>query len=219
MPTIRPTYTLLALLACTVFLLTLAAFSQNSSALSARSSSFALTNNIPNVPNAAKKQGTVSSGRIGAGQLQAVRKPGAVIMSMMGNETLKAELGRAAWRVLHTMAGKFPEEPTEDEQTAMRDYIYLFARLYPCGDCARHFAQILTALPPDVTSRATISQWACEAHNKVNERLRKAVFDCTRVNEEWKCGCAEELGGAGDGKTTTVVQSGGKEKDAVKPPG
>ncbi|KAI8820881.1 ERV/ALR sulfhydryl oxidase domain-containing protein [Fimicolochytrium jonesii] len=217
MPTIRPTYTLLALLACTVFILTLAAFSQNSSALSAlstRSSSFALSNNIPKVPNAANKLGTVLSGRIGAGQLQAVRKPGAVIMSKMGNETLKAELGRAAWRVLHTMAGKFPEEPTEDEQTAMRDYIYLFARLYPCGDCARHFAQILTALPPDVTSRATISQWACQAHNKVNERLGKAVFDCVRVNEEWKCGCAEELGGAGDGKTMTVV-----EKDAVKPTG
>ncbi|KAJ3274771.1 hypothetical protein HDU76_010684, partial [Blyttiomyces sp. JEL0837] len=33
------------------------------------------------------------------------RKPGEPIMAKMGNETLKAELGRSTWKLLHTMAG------------------------------------------------------------------------------------------------------------------
>lgn len=90
------------------------------------------------------------------------------------------------------MAGKFPMEPTTDEQETLRDFIYLFARLYPCGDCARHFKLVLQNHPPDVTSRKTISQWACDVHNVVNERLKKPLFDCTKVAEAWKCGCAED---------------------------
>ena len=56
---------------------------------------------------------------------------GDVISSKIGNETLKAELGRAAWKVLHTTMAKFPDKPTPDEQTALASYLHLFARLYP----------------------------------------------------------------------------------------
>ena len=56
---------------------------------------------------------------------------GDVISSKIGNETVKAELGRAAWRLLHTTMAKFPDKPTQDEQTALFSYIHLFARLYP----------------------------------------------------------------------------------------
>jgi len=56
---------------------------------------------------------------------------GDVITSKIGNETLKAELGRSAWRLLHTTMAKFPDRPTQDEQTALFSYIHLFARLYP----------------------------------------------------------------------------------------
>ncbi|RKP03029.1 hypothetical protein CXG81DRAFT_5234, partial [Caulochytrium protostelioides] len=104
----------------------------------------------------------------------------------------KAELGRSAWHLIHVMAGKFPLSPTPDEQAAFRDYIYLFARLYPCGECAAHFREVLAAHPPDVTNRTTTSQWACEVHNVVNLRLEKPVYDCSKVAERWKCGCAED---------------------------
>ncbi|KAJ3204866.1 hypothetical protein HDU67_009246 [Dinochytrium kinnereticum] len=120
------------------------------------------------------------------------RKPAEPMMSKMGNETLKAELGRAAWRLLHTMAGKFPYKPTEAQKDVMRDYIYLFAQLYPCGDCARHFKMVLEAHPPVVEDRISLSQWACEVHNVVNKRLSKPIFDCKTVLEHYKCGCSED---------------------------
>ena len=56
---------------------------------------------------------------------------GDVISSKIGNETLKAELGQAAWKILHTTMAKFPDKPTPDEQTALTSYLHLFARLYP----------------------------------------------------------------------------------------
>ena len=56
---------------------------------------------------------------------------GEVISSKIGNETVKAELGRAAWKLLHTTMAKFPDKPSQEEQTALFSYIHLFARLYP----------------------------------------------------------------------------------------
>jgi hypothetical protein len=43
----------------------------------------------------------------------------------------RAELGRAAWKVLHTTFARFPEKPTDDEKEALRSYVHLFQRLYP----------------------------------------------------------------------------------------
>ena len=56
---------------------------------------------------------------------------GDVIMGKLGNETAKAELGRAAWKLFHTTMARFPESPTEEESGALKSYIWLFARLYP----------------------------------------------------------------------------------------
>ena len=46
-------------------------------------------------------------------------------MPKLGNETAKAELGRAAWKLLHTTTARFPDIPTTDESQALKDYIHL----------------------------------------------------------------------------------------------
>lgn len=117
---------------------------------------------------------------------------GPSIMAKMGNETLKAELGRASWKLFHTIMAQYPETPTKQEQTTLTNYIYLFSQVYPCGECAEHFQKLLAKFPPQVSSRNTASQWACYVHNQVNERLGKEIFDCNNVGEHYKCGCAED---------------------------
>ncbi len=57
----------------------------------------------------------------------------------------------------------------------------LFARLYPRGDRARHFQQLLERYLPQ-TSAATPPRWACLVHNEVNKRLGKPEFDCTKLD-------------------------------------
>ena len=32
------------------------------------------------------------------------------------------------------MMARFPEKPTEDQKQALKSFIYLFSRLYPCGE-------------------------------------------------------------------------------------
>ena len=117
---------------------------------------------------------------------------GEAIMPALGNETAKAELGRAAWKLFHTIMGRFPDKPSKDESQALKDYIHLFARLYPCGECATHFQQILTKYPPQVSSRSSAAAWACFVHNEVNVSKGKPVFDCANIGDWYDCGCADD---------------------------
>ncbi|KNE59927.1 hypothetical protein AMAG_05376 [Allomyces macrogynus ATCC 38327] len=121
---------------------------------------------------------------------------GAAIMPKMGNQTLRAALGRSSWHLIHTMGNTYPNAPQPDEQESMRLFIYLIGRLYPCGDCAEHFQAMLRTHPPEphLGSRDALSQYLCKLHNKANLRLGHAVFDCNKVGDRWKCGCADEDG-------------------------
>jgi len=124
---------------------------------------------------------------------------GGVIMGKLGNETAKAELGRAAWKLMHTTTLRFPDKPTQDERAALKSYFLLQARLYPCGECAEEFMQLLKKHPPQTSSRKIASFWLCDIHNMVNKRLGKSKFDCTKLDETYDCGCGDEpLAGAID---------------------
>ncbi|KAH9975556.1 ERV/ALR sulfhydryl oxidase domain-containing protein [Lactifluus volemus] len=117
---------------------------------------------------------------------------GSVIMPKLANETAKAALGRATWKLLHTMTLRYPEHPTEDEREALKSYFYLTSRLYPCGECAAEFQQLLELYPPQTSSRLSASSWLCFVHNQVNERLQKPIFDCAHLDKEYDCGCGDD---------------------------
>lgn len=107
------------------------------------------------------------------------------------NSTFRAELGRATWKFLHTMVAQFPEKPLDSERKTLEIFFYLFARLYPCGDCARHFRKVLKKYPPQTSSRNAAAGWLCAAHNIVNQRLKKPDFDCTKIGDFYDCGCGD----------------------------
>ncbi|KAF9012556.1 ERV/ALR sulfhydryl oxidase domain-containing protein [Cyathus striatus] len=117
---------------------------------------------------------------------------GGVIMSRLGNETAKAELGRATWKLLHTMTLRYPEHPTEDEREALKSYFHLMSRLYPCGECAAEFQLLLKKFPPQTATRKSASLWLCAVHNEVNKRLKKSEFDCAHLDATYDCGCGGE---------------------------
>ncbi|KAJ7876082.1 ERV/ALR sulfhydryl oxidase domain-containing protein [Mycena olivaceomarginata] len=117
---------------------------------------------------------------------------GGVIMPRLGNATAKAELGRATWKLLHTMTLRYPEKPTQDERDALSSYFHLLSRLYPCGECASEFQMLLKKYPPQTSSRLSASIWLCSVHNVVNERLKKPQFDCAHLDDTYDCGCGDE---------------------------
>ena len=116
---------------------------------------------------------------------------GRPIAPKLGNETAKAELGRSAWKLFHTVFARFPDKPSADERKALKSYVHLFQRLYPCGECASHFGEIMQKYPPQVSSRSAAAAWGCHVHNEVNKSLRKELFDCSKIGDFYDCGCAE----------------------------
>ncbi|KAL2134455.1 hypothetical protein VTI74DRAFT_167 [Chaetomium olivicolor] len=148
-----------------------------------------------------------------AGLSESILKGGS-IAPKLENATIKAELGRASWKLFHTMMARFPEQPTPDDSLALKTYIQLFARLYPCGDCAAHFQKLLAKYPPQTGSRNAAAGWACYVHNEVNKRLRKPQFDCNKIGDFYDCGCGDE-GEKGKGESA-AKGSGGKKGEELK---
>lgn len=132
-----------------------------------------------------------------------------VIMPKMANATAKAALGRSTWHYLHTMTLRFPDKPTKEESETLRSFFHNFALLYPCGECARHFQQLIKELPPQVGSRMGASLWLCAVHNEVNKSLGKKEFPCDKLDESYDCGCGEDPKAAKtkDGKEGKEVKS------------
>jgi FAD-linked sulfhydryl oxidase len=101
------------------------------------------------------------------------------------------------------MMAKFPEKPTEEDSSSLKAYVYLFARLYPCGDCARHFQKLLEKFPPQVSSRQSAAGWACHVHNEVNKSLKKKEFDCAKIGDFYDCGCGDDKAGSKTAQSRT----------------
>lgn len=100
----------------------------------------------------------------------------------------REELGRSSWKLLHTMAAYYPDKPTSEEQRDMKQFFSLFARFYPCRDCADDLQEKLKREPPPTQNRSVLSQWLCQVHNEVNVKLGKPQFDCTLLDQRWKDG-------------------------------
>ncbi|KAK0713832.1 thiamine diphosphate-binding protein [Lasiosphaeria miniovina] len=82
-------------------------------------------------------------------------------------------LGRSAWTLLHSIAATYPTLPTTTEQSDVKGFMRLFAKLYPCWVCAEDFQQYIQKQEIRAGSRDEFGNWLCEAHNEVNKKLGK----------------------------------------------
>jgi FAD-linked sulfhydryl oxidase len=90
------------------------------------------------------------------------------------------------------MAAVYPENPTDEEQHRMLEFIRTLSKIYPCRYCAKDFEESVVKRPPDVASREKFSLWMCDLHNEVNEKLGKPIFLCQleTIDKRWKDGDA-----------------------------
>lgn len=97
-------------------------------------------------------------------------------------------LGRSTWNMLHSMTATYPVQPSAAVQQQTRSFLSLFGNLYPCSHCAEDFRGWMGEHEPRLSSRSEFGRWMCEAHNAVNEKLGKDVFDCGKWEERWRTG-------------------------------
>lgn len=97
-------------------------------------------------------------------------------------------LGRSSWTLLHSMAATYPTSPSPAQQADVVGFVKLFSRLYPCWVCAEDFQAYIRKDPVRAGSRGEFGTWLCDAHNDVNKKLGKPLFDCSRWEERWRTG-------------------------------
>ncbi|KAF7638814.1 Sulfhydryl oxidase [Meloidogyne graminicola] len=103
----------------------------------------------------------------------------------------KDQLGRSTWNLLHTFSVYYSDNPTDKEKKNAQDFLTSFSNIYPCEHCAADFRLDLKENPPILTNRTLFAQWMCEAHNRVNSKLGKSLFDCNKVMERWYDGWSD----------------------------
>ncbi|KAL1867837.1 hypothetical protein VTK73DRAFT_3918 [Phialemonium thermophilum] len=97
-------------------------------------------------------------------------------------------LGRSSWTLLHTIAATYPTSPSPSEQSDLKSFIKLFSKLYPCWVCAEDFQHYIKKQDVRTDNRQAFGTWLCEAHNEVNRKLGKPIFDCSKWEERWRTG-------------------------------
>ena len=137
--------------------------------------------------NAARPQGVANDVKIS----DKVRVAGS-IMPSMPDQDAKKELGNASWKYFHTLLARFPDEPTTEEREKLKSFIHLYAELYPCGECSYHFVKMIEKYPVQTSSRKNAALWGCDIHNKVNAYLKKDIYDCSTILEDYDCGCGDD---------------------------
>ncbi|CAE7823979.1 ERV2 [Symbiodinium sp. CCMP2456] len=92
----------------------------------------------------------------------------------------RAEIGRAAWRYLHSMAAEHPAEASEAISQQAQAWLAAFVQNYPCSHCATHFLDVCEAMPPQTKSREdyAVPLPDLPMHNKVNEALMNQTIPC-----------------------------------------
>ena len=98
------------------------------------------------------------------------------------------ELGRSTWTLLHSIAATYPEKPTDAQKDNLKTFMKSFSNLYPCFYCADDFREYMNKEKIQVTNRDEFGKWLCNAHNAVNVKIGKPVFDCQLWKERWKDG-------------------------------
>ncbi|RKF80947.1 Mitochondrial FAD-linked sulfhydryl oxidase ERV1 [Golovinomyces cichoracearum] len=97
-------------------------------------------------------------------------------------------LGRASWTLLHSITASYPVNPSSTQKTEVIQFLKLFAKLYPCWVCATDFDAYIEKKHIRADSRDQLGFWMCEAHNSVNKKLGKNIFDCQKWEERWRTG-------------------------------
>lgn len=98
------------------------------------------------------------------------------------------QLGSSSWTLLHTITANYPSSPSASQQSDARTFMSLFGKLYPCWVCAEDFQDYMERNKVRAESRESFGRWMCEAHNEVNRKLGKKIFDCDFWEERWRTG-------------------------------
>jgi hypothetical protein len=103
-----------------------------------------------------------------------------------------SEWGPAAWKFLHSVTFSYPDAPTIHEQMEAENLFTSLRTLLPCEACREHYESEISVNPPDTRSRATLSAWLVDLHNRVNVRLGKPIYSYASAEQAYSSQCSSD---------------------------
>lgn len=89
--------------------------------------------------------------------------------------------GPLGWMTLHSVASVYPEQPTQAEKQLMSVWLELFRDTITCHHCRSHFTEMYDLyrqkFPGMLSSRQEFMAFSFRAHNAVNRRLGKPIYN------------------------------------------
>jgi hypothetical protein len=89
--------------------------------------------------------------------------------------------GPLGWMALHSVSHNYPELPSIAEKQLVAQWIELFRDTITCPSCQGHFTELLatykTIYPYYLDSRTEFILFTYRAHNTVNRRLDKPIYN------------------------------------------
>lgn len=94
---------------------------------------------------------------------------------------MTAVWGPLGWMTLHSIATSYPESPTQTEKQLISVWLDMFRDTITCIHCKEHFTHMLELyrrkVPSMLNSRQELALFSFRAHNTVNRRLSKPVYN------------------------------------------
>lgn len=91
--------------------------------------------------------------------------------------------GPTVWGTIHLMAYTYPDEPTEERQKSMSDFLVNMCTNLPCIGCGIHCRNYVATNPPLVDNKTNLKRWAYDFHNAVNVRTNKQCLTYEEAEE------------------------------------
>ena len=86
--------------------------------------------------------------------------------------------GPSLWKFLHFLTLSYPENPSEEEQNRMFDFLTSLQEILPCEKCRSNFNKHLITLSSDILKdNVLLVKWLFNVHNDVNKSNNKDVLD------------------------------------------
>lgn len=91
--------------------------------------------------------------------------------------------GPCMWKVMHSIAYTYPENPSMEERKTYIDFFNTIQNVIPCPGCGVHYKNYLARNPIKAETRNDLSKWVYDLHSEVNERNNKPNLSYEEVTK------------------------------------
>jgi hypothetical protein len=139
-----------------------------------------------------------------------------------GDGMLTNVWGPAMWHYLHTMSFNYPVNPTSQDKSHYKDFVYNLQYVLPCKYCRMNLTNNFKKKPLqmcDMKNRETFSKYIYELHETVNKMLNKksnlTYCDVRERYEHFRSRCTDEKPKVFTFKRTSTKKQ--REKGCTEP--